>query len=84
MHTHSNWWTATRLINWDTTMNVRRFLDWHSIRGKIGNPLSYRVGKQLGVPLGLNMFKTGGIILGLCNIFLLGFAPEKLRTKKVC
>ena len=53
--------------------------------GKVVNPLGCSAGKLLGVPMSFQIFNTVGIVIGICDGFLLGFAlGKKLRTKEVC
>ena len=61
IHSNRNWWTATRVITWDTTSNVRSFLAWNFRKVKIFPLPGCWVGKWLGVPPGFKIFNTLGI-----------------------
>ena len=73
IHTHSNWCTSTRVINWSTTRNVRSVFAWHSIRVKVGTTSGCWVVKWRVVPIGFKLFNTVDMYLLVYNFIILLF-----------
>ena len=75
VHTHRNWWTTNRLIAWVTNRNVRSYISCNCSREE-GRYSTWLLSiKLLVVTLGFKICNIMGGVLGVCNSFLMGFAP---------